>query len=90
MYQKNINAVLTHCATNTLHVWLLFHIWQINGYIPKIKPSLHFLSLFNYNQLLFAMCFFNTLKICWYINNNMLMAHGVRNIFNVLPLFHAC
>jgi hypothetical protein len=29
--------------------------------------SLHFSTLFNYNQLLFVMCFFDTLRICWYI-----------------------
>jgi hypothetical protein len=31
-----------------------------------LTPSLHFLPFFNFNQLTFTMCFFNTLRICWY------------------------
>jgi hypothetical protein len=31
-YQKNTNA-FTCCVTNTLHVWLFFHTWQIDSYI---------------------------------------------------------
>jgi hypothetical protein len=30
----------------------------------KLTPSLHLLPLFNYNQLLFAMSFFDTLRLC--------------------------
>jgi len=32
--------------------------------LKKLTPSLHFPSLFNYNQLLFTTCF------CWYIKKN--------------------
>jgi hypothetical protein len=36
----------------------------------KLTHNLHFLSLFNYNYLLFVTCFFFTLRICWYIKKN--------------------
>jgi len=63
---KNINSLHTCCLINPPYVWLFSHMTNQWLDIKNLTNNLHFLSLFNYNHLLFFMFFYYTLRICSY------------------------
>ncbi len=63
-YSKIIVVLYSNVVwpTHSMYDYFFTHEKLMVAY-QKLTPGLHF----NYNQLLFATCFFDTLKICWYI-----------------------
>jgi hypothetical protein len=73
-YCKIVNVLKIINLHYSQVVWLectpcmiIFSHNKLMATYKKLTPSLQLLPLFNYNLLLFVMCFFYTLRICWYI-----------------------
>jgi len=64
----NLSKILTHYShvvwlVQFMHEYFFTHDKSMAMY-KKLTLSLHLLPLFNYSQLLFAMSFFDTLRMC--------------------------